>query len=736
MRKPGKNKNLFAVLILMLLATSAYAVSPKVVKTVPENGDENVRPGLRRIRIVFDQDMSHQGHSVCGGGPTFPEVVGKPRWTDKRIFIMSAKLKPSTEYELYVNSPSHKNFKNLQGEPAVVYHLKFKTAAAKGKARGAGKSPALLLQKARYAEETEGDLDRAIELYQQVIERADKIERIAARATYQLGMCHLKKGDKTAAAGYFRKVLKNFPGQASILQRAEKQLSQIEPEKVDSLFEQTSYQVLMFIAEKYGQLVAEAGTKSLFCNAHIYYVDSDLAVYSGGLGYHYNWTGHAQTGKVKLTGTSYPNQTLYDTNGQELNTEIVEDEKRKGFFHIYWMPEEPLKPQEALYYGWSKNDKRKLSPLPGSGKGIVTMQNQYGPKVLETFFLVLPEQLEVSDEATPTDSRDFGDYKVFWWTKEVSQNANHVENVMIQKKVKIENARRVVESFLSDVIAGNTSKAIKLVKPGSAVARQVAYMQELCQGRQIQITTVHANDRIALAFTNEFTGDDSEVAMLEITLIKQRGIWMIEDIDLENTAKAKADLSDFLKNNPDAGEVSTQISGKITDPKEVGKTVKNVILTISTCTESDPKVARSLKKLKTLDETAAVSAIAEYLDSDKPTVRRSAIFVLWRGEFDSIAPAEQKLLELCSHDENATRGMAAIALGAARVPASFATLTDMTLNDADGYARRCSAYALGLYGDKKALEVLNKALQDKDPMVKQNAQAAITMLTELKETQD
>jgi len=178
------------------------------------------------------------------------------------------------------------------------------------------------------------------------------------------------------------------------------------------------------------------------------------------------------------------------------------------------------------------------------------------------------------------------------------------------------------------------------------------------------------------------------------------------------------------------------VSGKITDPKEAGKIVKNVILTISTCAESDPKVARSLKKLEALDETAAVSEIAEYLDSDKPTVRRSAIFVLWRGEFDSIAPAQQKLLELCSHDESFTRGMAAIALGAARAPASFETMADMTLNDADGYARRCSAYALGLYGDKKALEVLNKALQDKDPMVKQNAQAAITMLTELKETQD
>jgi len=209
--------------LLFFLATSVYAVSPKVVKTVPQNGDDNIMPGLRRIKILFDQDMNHQGHSVCGGGPTFPEIVGKPRWTDKRTFMMSAKLKPSTEYELYVNSPSHKNFKNLQGEPAVVYHLKFKTAATKGKAPGAGKSPAILLQKARYAEETEGDLDKAIELYQQAIDRAGQVQRIAAQATYQLGMCYLKKGEKKKAVEYFG-LVSNYPTQKAIVAKAKQQL--------------------------------------------------------------------------------------------------------------------------------------------------------------------------------------------------------------------------------------------------------------------------------------------------------------------------------------------------------------------------------------------------------------------------------------------------------------------------------------------------------------------------------
>ena len=604
-----------------------------------------------------------------------------------------------------------------------------KTASAKGR------SPRVLLQKAIYAEETEGDLDKAIELYRQTIDRAGRIQRIAAQATYQLGMCYLKKGQKKKAAEYFG-LVSNYPTQKAIVEKAKQQLKKLKPEKVVSLFEEVSPQVIGHLTERYSELVTKANSKGLQCNAHIYYVDVDFKVYSGGMSYYYNRAGRPQTGRIQLCITSYPDQTLYDTLGKKLNTDIVADKNRNDIYNIFWIPDEPLRPDEALYYGWSRNNTRKLSVIGGPDKGLLVMQNQYGPKVLETFFVVLPKDLYISGDYDVTVISEVDEFTVYSWTQELEQNANHHVNVVIQKKAKIENARTIVESFLSAVIAGNTGKAIKLVEPGSAVARQVGDMQEFCQGRQIQITTVHANDRIAMAFTNEFTGDDGEVSMLEIKLIKQRGIWMVEDIDLEKTSRAKADLSDFLKNNPDAGEVSTKISGKITDPKEAGKIVKNVILTISTCTESDPKVARSLKKLETLDEKAAVSEIVKYLDSDKPTVRRSAIFVLWRGEFDSIAPAQQKLLELCSHDENATRGMAAIALGAARVPASFETLTDMTLNDADGYARRCSAYALGLYGDEKALEVLNKALEDKDPMVKQNAQAAITMLTELKETQD
>ena len=52
----------------------------------------------------------------------------------------------------------------------------------------------------------------------------------------------------------------------------------------------------------------------------------------------------------------------------------------------------------------------------------------------------------------------------------------------------------------------------------------------------------------------------------------------------------------------------------------------------------------------------------------------------------------------------------------------------MTTNDTSGYARRCAAYALGHLGRPEGRPALEKALKDKDPLVRSNAGAALRML--------
>lgn len=117
--------------ILLVFAAVALGVPPKVVRTVPENGADDVNPKLREIRIVFDQDMDQDGFSICGGGPKYPKTVGRARWVNKRTIVMRVKLAANHDYELSVNCPRYKNFKNVRGEAVRPYPVKFRTGALK-----------------------------------------------------------------------------------------------------------------------------------------------------------------------------------------------------------------------------------------------------------------------------------------------------------------------------------------------------------------------------------------------------------------------------------------------------------------------------------------------------------------------------------------------------------------------------------------------------------------------------
>jgi hypothetical protein len=130
------------ILLVLFCAAVSFALPPKVLKTMPENGDMNVKPGPIKIRIQFDQDMGG-GMSVTGGGENFPEIIGKPQWINKRVIMFAAKLKPNHEYEFGINSQSYQNFKNVNGEPAEIRRIYFKTTGQAGAADANSTSPQL-----------------------------------------------------------------------------------------------------------------------------------------------------------------------------------------------------------------------------------------------------------------------------------------------------------------------------------------------------------------------------------------------------------------------------------------------------------------------------------------------------------------------------------------------------------------------------------------------------------------
>ena len=90
-------------------------------------------------------------------------------------------------------------------------------------------SPSELLERAVYSEETKGDLDTAVQLYQQVVEQGKETQSLAAQAQYRLGVCYYKKKDYAKANEAFEKVLKDYPEQKEIVGAAQEYLSRAVP---------------------------------------------------------------------------------------------------------------------------------------------------------------------------------------------------------------------------------------------------------------------------------------------------------------------------------------------------------------------------------------------------------------------------------------------------------------------------------------------------------------------------
>lgn len=102
--------------------------------------------------------------------------------------------------------------------PLVIVFLAFTSPLAKGATAGE------LLEKAIYAEETAGDLDAAIKLYEQVIAEAKTAKSAAAKAQYRLGLIYEKQGKAEPAAAAFRAVVEDYPGEKELVAEANKRL--------------------------------------------------------------------------------------------------------------------------------------------------------------------------------------------------------------------------------------------------------------------------------------------------------------------------------------------------------------------------------------------------------------------------------------------------------------------------------------------------------------------------------
>ena len=95
----------------------------------------------------------------------------------------------------------------------MVYVALMSAAAAEGK------PPGVLLQEGLYAEEIDGDLDKAIGIYQQVVDDAKATESQGAQSLYRMGMCYLKKQEELQAKRVFQSLIEKYPKQTKVIEK-------------------------------------------------------------------------------------------------------------------------------------------------------------------------------------------------------------------------------------------------------------------------------------------------------------------------------------------------------------------------------------------------------------------------------------------------------------------------------------------------------------------------------------
>jgi len=145
-------------------------------------------------------------------------------------------------------------------------------------------------------------------------------------------------------------------------------------------------------------------------------------------------------------------------------------------------------------------------------------------------------------------------------------------------------------------------------------------------------------------------------------------------------------------------------------------------------------VARAYRYIRPLPDGEALRYLCEWLGSEEATKRRSAIDIIAQLNWEDAGPSFVPLRKLLQHEEDFTRGMAALALGAKCDTGAYDTIVRLLIEDPSGYTRRCAAFALGDMKKPEALVPLKAALEKStDTMVSGNITNAAARLTFLKE---
>ena len=89
------------------------------------------------------------------------------------------------------------------------------------------KSISMMLEEAQYQEETVGDVNAAISIYEKIMANEEARRPEAAKALYRYGICLVKKGDKEKAADVLKQVGQNYSDQKIFAAKAQRELDKL-----------------------------------------------------------------------------------------------------------------------------------------------------------------------------------------------------------------------------------------------------------------------------------------------------------------------------------------------------------------------------------------------------------------------------------------------------------------------------------------------------------------------------
>ncbi len=217
-----------------------------------------------------------------------------------------------------------------------------------------------LLEKAIYAEETVGDVDKAMTIYKRIVKDAQAARPHAAQACYRLGLCYQKKGEHRLALAAFDKLIERYPEQKKAIARARDAMAmsrrKLGPADVRSIVEkamQDSEPMVVNNAEGALRMLGleeePSGTraptkKPAYSQTHRYVLQAD------GNGSHMSVASQRNRGTVNLSTYSFINSyntivTVLDEDDNELEFTV----KNKGRHYSYTVTRKKPVPPGAEY---------------------------------------------------------------------------------------------------------------------------------------------------------------------------------------------------------------------------------------------------------------------------------------------------------------------------------------------------------------------------------------------------